>query len=742
MDSKLTQLDLEQQLPPLQVIICHHNKSELGGSLAKNVVDAFRGNGSGEDVYLASMSTLPVPLRNFSVCPSGKDLAPKNILNRSLHSLVVLLVDEELNDDKQWRSWVKKCNTNVSKSAGKHFIVALTLNDKLMDSFQLIDHDPVTKHTQKISYDEEQENGEYAFGEYAERPAWFSLFVLQQCRHLLASNVFECRNDDEKLKLRLFISHAKKDSLPLANSLRSALKQKDFFAYWYDAEDLNGVEEWRDEIRNGVKNSAVIVLRTEQYDNRPWCRQEFLWANQCSVPVVCVEARNALEYGADTLQVGQVPTVRIPDGNLFRVLFLALKESLRIMQLQRRLDTLKNSHAGFKNCQTCTLIPYTPSLRNLTHTAELIDEQRNKNRDGYNVVLYADPPLRVELYEASKTYVEEKCGKTFFVTPTLIPFWNETKDSVEGVMTSDSLLDMKINISISEYDEDLLERGFSQNEMNGFVVQMAEAMIANEATVTFGHDWREDGVMPPIYRFAEQHQDVVLSEQDRRGLVENYSFWGNKPALNLHEREILKGVIDIIDCDRPEDPYLDELNSPNDAAQELKAYAFARSLTQMRKQMTKNCDARICLGGRDSGTKGRCPGVVEEALMSCLADQPLYLSGLLGGVTNQIINALENKKAQFKFTLPKEIHPYYLEEEYTRPLGESPQVNYQDYLGYEGFISMDEIIQIFNNYGIERLSKRNGLSKAENRRLFHAATLDEVVSWILTGLARISSERS
>ena len=740
--------------PPLHLVICRAGDTQPAQGLAEAIQNVFRGNVIGEDSYLATISDLPVPVRNFYVCPTF--FPPDDFLDQALHTLVVLLVDETMEADKAWASWIRKCEKHVADSAGRHQIIALCTTDQLKKSFTLVRHQPLRRYSQKIGYDDLQKNKKLAFGEYAERPAWFALFTLQACRHLLARTVFQSGNDKKKLKLKLFISHAKKDSLPLANSLRYALDQKEYFATWYDAEDLSGVDDWRQAIKDGVNNSVVIVLRTEKYDTRPWCRQEFVWADQCAVPIVCVEARNTLEYVTDTLAASRVPTVRIPDGNLFRVLFLALKESLRIMQLERRLDQLKMTHAGVGKARERLLIPYTPNLRNLTYASKVLAERRGRSRSGYNVVLYADPPLTPELYQASKNYIEVRCGMTYLITPTLLPFWNVsvgTAQSTPKNLSTRSLLHKQINISISEHDQDLKRLGLTMYEMNGFIVQMAQALIANEAIVAFGHDWRDDGVMQEIYRFGEEHQDVVLSEEERNGLLKNYCFWGMKPGLSDRERGQLRGILDIVNCDRPDDARLEKYDALNEVPAELRGYTFARALSIMRRQMTKNVFARVCLGGRDmdpehpeKGPSGRCPGVVEEALLSCLADQPLYLSGLLGGVTRQIINSIEGDVASLDFELPEPVAAAYAGAE----MGKKPnlaakrtQLHIRKIYAYDGPLTSGEILSVFRGYGIERLAANNGLSPEENRYLFDAVTIDEVIGWVLTGLARLmSSEES
>ena len=70
-------------------------------------------------------------------------------------------------------------------------------------------------------------------------------------------------------------------------------------------------------------------------------------------------------------------------------------------------------------------------------------------------------------------------------------------------MTSRPLQDCAVGISISE-SEDSSDRGFPRWQVNRATVQTAAALLGQGAGVVFGHDWREDGVMDAIYRFAVQ----------------------------------------------------------------------------------------------------------------------------------------------------------------------------------------------------------------------------------------------
>ena len=63
-------------------------------------------------------------------------------------------------------------------------------------------------------------------------------------------------------------------------------------------------------------------------------------------------------------------------------------------------------------------------------------------------------------------------------------------------------------------------------------------------------------------------------------------------------------------------------------------------LTRMRETMRENISARILLGGRTDGYRGRMPGIAEEALLSLEAKQPVFLLGGFGGAARDVAEVL------------------------------------------------------------------------------------------------------
>ena len=67
---------------------------------------------------------------------------------------------------------------------------------------------------------------------------------------------------------------------------------------------------------------------------------------------------------------------------------------------------------------------------------------------------------------------------------------------------------------------------------------------------------------------------------------------------------------------------------------------WSTGLTAMRRLMSDETDARILLGGRVEGYKGRMPGIAEEAIVSMEKRQPLFLIGGFGGCARDVAEML------------------------------------------------------------------------------------------------------
>ena len=73
----------------------------------------------------------------------------------------------------------------------------------------------------------------------------------------------------------------------------------------------------------------------------------------------------------------------------------------------------------------------------------------------------------------------------------------------------------------------------------------------------------------------------------------------------------------------------------------------ARSLTGMRRYVSKACSGRVLLGGKLRDYQGTLPGLIEEALLALQQGTPLFLAGGFGGASLEVLRAMEPAVAEW-----------------------------------------------------------------------------------------------
>lgn len=283
-----------------------------------------------------------------------------------------------------------------------------------------------------------------------------------------------------------------------------------------------------------------------------------------------------------------------------------------------------------------------------------------------------------------------------------------------------------VGLSISE-SEDSETRGFPPSQVNRVTVQVVSSLFGQGVGVVFGHDWRDDGVMQAVYAIAREMQPTDAGNTNRP--LQNLLPWPDEPMLSDQERGQLSSTLLVERAGLP-DGLREHLNATPPAAEELPDYRYlrARALTHMRRRLEDRIQARMCIGGRSVGGQGRFPGVIEEALMTFAAGKPLYLVGLLGGATRQVINALEGAPMPETFCQGSAAEVY---ESTAMRLENTPDPH------GDRMTSRTRVWATFAEAGVPRLSDHNGLTPVENRSLFHTPSLDDAVRLVLVGLARL-----
>lgn len=389
---------------PLQILL-FRNESDLEiQPYEAAIVRAFQG-GKEAGGYLATGEDLGIQLEVFATAPAFVDPATK--LDSVCHTLTVVLLGPALlekGDDLLW-DWLVRCWQHTDRSGDRHRLLVVAMNESLGDQF-------IAKSAELQSLQLLQAS--HLDRERATRPSSLALRMLHECRLLLAE-ALPATSGHPAGHLRLFISHAKIDGLPLAHALKHHIQTLGFQTF-YDVDDLPAGGNWKKQLERGVESSLIVMLRTDVYDSRPWCQQEVYWADEYAVPAVLVDARTRLAYAAGDLPLDRIPTVRIPDGNLMRILNLALREGLRYLLFKRKVMQM----------QACGEIPVSTELRVFCHRPSMPALLRacrslaGATSHVPRIILYPDPVFREGQYEAALALVAAHATGALLTTPNTL----------------------------------------------------------------------------------------------------------------------------------------------------------------------------------------------------------------------------------------------------------------------------------------------------------------------------------
>jgi hypothetical protein len=257
-----------------------------------------------------------------------------------------------------------------------------------------------------------------------------------------------------------------------------------------------------------------------------------------------------------------------------------------------------------------------------------------------------------------------------------------------------------VAISISE-SPDMAVLGLAEEHLRDAMAEVARHLLAMGARLVYGGDLRAYGFTELLFELVARHRRDADVGDDRAGVV-SYLPWpvhAAKPAAELHAlAKDLAGVAELHCLDRVGNdiPFDTLAAEPEPAASDEE---WAEGLTAMRAVLTRVSDARVVLGGRVTGFKGRMPGVAEEAFTALQAGQPLFLIGGFGGCGHDIAEDLG--------LVP--------------PRGVTTA-----WPGRDAF------------RGFDASSLRNALTADENRTLARTVHVDEAVALILRGLLRLA----
>lgn len=168
----------------------------------------------------------------------------------------------------------------------------------------------------------------------------------------------------------------------------------------------------------------------------------------------------------------------------------------------------------------------------------------------------------------------------------------------------------------------------------------------------------------------------------------------------------------------------------------LHRYAYIRSLTAMRQRLVAETDFRICFGGAFGKPERRLPGVIEEALLTCAAGKPLYVSDAFGGASKALAECLLQRRVKFG-----EDEAFYTPQA-TADLMLTYSQDHPWHSELEGPSTRDgwNAFTWFQNQSLDQIAARAGLTIDQYFQVLAAKDVESAMGWILLGIRKLLSQ--
>ena len=503
--------------------------------------------------------------------------------------------------------------------------------------------------------------------------------------------------------LKIFLSHAKdgKNGLHIAKQLKRLIDDSTLTRF-FDSNDIAPGYRFDDEIINNIKESSVIIINSDIYSSRYWCQREIQTAKELERPIIEVDL---IDEAMDRKFpfAGNVPVIRVnaiegkvEEEDLYRILENIMLESIRFNYADEKLELLKLKMPGNvkKMCRPPEMIDVSKIIRKNSNKIEL----------KYNKIIYPDPPIYSEEIEFFQKLGIEIC------TPI-----EYEKNGLSGKKVGISISDPEIN--------EIKSNGQNESHLLRLSQYMANYILGRGATLIYGGDFRKGGYTEQLLQEAQILKDRLKTKNI---YLKNYVAWPIYLADTLEAKKWIAKYCDLLEIKEiPIDETVSDLIETNkrfltpDTVDNC--YVWSKSLTKMRYEMIRDCNARICAGGKKIGYKGKMPGILEEIIIASELGCPLYLLGGFGGIVHDVCELLQNNKC-------------------TDSLTEEWQVSFNK--GYKELLQKykerdEEIKYLELQEKMKCINLNNGLTMKENEILFNTVYVDEAVQLVLKGLQSI-----
>ena len=414
----------------------------------------------------------------------------------------------------------------------------------------------------------------------------------------VSSRIYDCliryMKDMPQDKLKLFISHAKKDGLVVAENLRNSLRSKTKLDSFFDKNDIIEGVDFEKQIKENVKSSLLMVLDSDAYGTRQWCQKEILCAKKYGVPIVVVDMHSDV-ITRTFPYMGNVPSVRLKDDNLDSAINLLLRTGLRYEYQKNYLTKIVKEG----NNDDFDILSYQPELLDM-------------HMLGKNNVLYPEPPVSEEERRILNS------TKKNFITPL----------EKEGLILDGEY----ISISVSNTNENRPD----EIMLRDMVVEISRYILNAGGKIIYGGSGSRDGYVNLFSQISEKYGKIKIESEGKdlpedEAYIYNYYAWPYMNVLSNDDMAYLKHCHLCAQQIYPDGISEEQKRLIPSTQDEEGKMQIISSLSHMRDVRCREARAFIIVGGKTKGSLTPIPGILEEYIKARATKKPIYLLGGFGG---------------------------------------------------------------------------------------------------------------
>lgn len=458
------------------------------------------------------------------------------------------------------------------------------------------------------------------------------------------------RSFSHSRQLTVFISHARADLSATETSIagrtgvvaeiKSLIDNATHLDLFFDTRTIQVGSEWESEIKTAAASCALLMVRTNSYSLRPWTQTEVRIAKENQRPIVCLSALVEGEKRGSFI-MDHVPTVAYPaHSNSEHKKQEAVNDAINMLVD----EALKFRLWKQQSARVFAGIPTLASAPDPIALSQIVAEKQMVGENPQVQIVYPDPPLTsVEASTLTKIFASDHTRIDVLVLNTprthSIP-----KNSAEHA-------DVRIAFSAS-IPEELSPYGVTDTHIERTVAEVAQLALIKGAHLTYAGTIGDNAsclttsILDTIDRYQSLERYVRATGSTHCPGNVRHALTLTIPQCALTSEQYDAAL--TVEENYPETVDVRVLNINGTCATLRQARQWSGSIesrqqafSAIRAHLPAFCDARVIIGGklqrRDSrhprGYQGVLPGIIEEALATVRAGQPLYLTGGFGGAS-------------------------------------------------------------------------------------------------------------